>query len=115
ARLRALIRRPIHLSGNCLNLGDLSLDAAAHTVKKAGKEVTLLPKEFALLEFLMRHPDQIFSQEAILSRVWASTSESVPDTVRFHIASLRKKLDSDGEESIIQTVHKAGYKLVVRD
>jgi len=80
-------------------------------VHRSGDEISLLPKEFALLEFLMRHPNQVFSAEAILDRVWASESEASPETIRTYIKRLRKKLDLEGQPSILSTVHGVGYKL----
>lgn len=111
ARLRALIRRPVRVLSKLLTVGDIELDPQSRLVTKAGKHIHLLPKEYTLLEFFMRYPNEVFSQETILNRVWSSDSEVVPDTVRFHIAGLRKKIDTEGKQSLIKTVHKAGYKL----
>lgn len=111
ARLRALIRRPVRLLAKTLNAGDITLDPQSRSVTKAGQPIHLLPKEYTLLEFFLRYPNEVFSQETILNRVWSSESEVVPDTVRFHIAGLRKKIDSEGKPSLIKTVHRAGYKL----
>lgn len=111
ARLRALLRRPEQaISGN-LTAGDVTLDPFGRHVFKAGKEVELLPKEFALLEFFMRHPGQVFTPEAIVDRVWAATSEVSPESVKTYIARLRTKLDVPGSASIIDTVRGAGYRL----
>lgn len=111
ARLRALIRRPVRLLAKTLNAGDISLDPQSKAVTKAGQVIHLFPKEYTLLEFFLRYPNEVFSQETILNRVWSSDSEVVPDTVRFHIAGLRKKIDTEGKPSLIKTVHRSGYKL----
>ncbi|HEY9784881.1 MAG TPA: response regulator transcription factor [Candidatus Obscuribacterales bacterium] len=111
ARIRALLRRPAELKENVLKVGDIEVDPKGFRVTKAGQEVHLLPKEFALLEFLMRHPNQVFSPEALLDRVWSAESEASPDTVRVHITKLRSKLDSEGAPSLIRTLHRQGYKL----
>lgn len=111
ARIRALLRRSSGGVMNILQVGDLVLDTEMYRVTKAGVDVQLLPKEFALLEFLMRHPSQVFSAEALLDRVWASQADVAPDTVRTCIKRLRRKIDGDSEESIIQTLHGVGYKL----
>lgn len=113
ARLRALMRRASRVAQatGVIKIGDVELDPHRRVVSKAGKEVHLLPKEFALLEFFMRNPGQVFSQEALLDRVWSSESEVAPDTVRVHIRKLRSKLDSDDGDSLIRTVHREGYCL----
>ena len=67
---------------------------------------------FALLEFLLRHPNQPFSAEAIMDRVWPSESDASPDTVRLHIMRLRKIIDEPDKQSIIRTLHRVGYMLV---
>lgn len=112
ARIRALLRRTVGKATNILIMKDLVLDPVSHAVTKAGEPIELLPKEFALLEFLLRHPDEVFSLEALLDRVWKSESDSSPDTVRTTIQRLRKKIDRDGEPSMIGTIHRVGYHLV---
>jgi len=111
ARVRALLRRPAPVSGNVLNVRSLVLDTSACRVTKDGHELHLLPKEFSLLEFLMRHPNQVFSADALLDRVWASDTSALPDTVRTHIKTLRKKIDDEDSPSFIRTIHGVGYKL----
>ncbi|MBC7999202.1 MAG: response regulator transcription factor [Leptolyngbya sp.] len=111
ARVRALLRRPTAFSGSILQAGSLALEPNSFKVTRGGAEIALLPKEFALLEFLMRHPGQVFSAEAILDRVWTSESEASPETIRTYIKRLRKKLDVEGQPSILGTVHGVGYKL----
>lgn len=112
ARLRALLRRPASVQANVLIAGHLSLDPATRQVQARGKELSLQPKEFALLEFLMRHPHQPFSSEAIIERVWSSDTEAAPDTVRIQIMRLRNKIDETGKESMIKTLHRVGYMFV---
>lgn len=113
ARVRALMRRVG--GGNevatVLKARDLVLDPASHEVTRNGNKISLLPKEFSLLEFLMRHPEEVFSSETLLDRVWSSESDVSPDTVKVHINKLRSKIDVDGETSLIATVHRVGYKL----
>lgn len=111
ARVRALLRRSGELKMNVLTCGDIVLDPQGFKVTKDGKDVSLLPKEFALLEFFLRHPNQVFSPEALLDRVWSAESEASPDTIRVHITKLRGKIDTDGQPSIIKTLHRQGYKL----
>lgn len=111
ARVRALLRRPQSIVENVLKVADISLNPRTYAVTKSGADIRLLPKEFALLEFLMRHPNQVFSAEALLDRVWRSENDAAPETVRTCIKRLRRKIDGDNEESVIQTLHGVGYKL----
>ncbi|MBA3859368.1 MAG: DNA-binding response regulator [Cyanobacteria bacterium PR.3.49] len=115
ARVRAVLRRPTSYVGDKLSSGGLELDPGNHSARVDGNEVSLLPKEFALLEFLMRHPDQVFSADALLNRVWASASDSSIDALTTCVKRLRKKIDKDGQPSYIKTVHGVGYKLNVAD
>lgn len=109
ARIRALLRRPQGTPGVVLKAGDLVLEPAKHRCLKIGQEIHLEPREFALLHFFMRHPNEVFSSEALLNRVWASDSDSSPETVKTHIANLRRKIDTSGRRSYIRTVHRVGY------
>ena len=112
ARLRALLRRPImSVTGNVLKINDLELDATKHSVSKCGVEVSLLPKEFSLLEFLMRHPDELFSGEALIERVWRSEEYVTSDAIRSTLMRLRKKLAVPEGPPQIVTLHGLGYKL----
>ncbi|MBY0550167.1 MAG: response regulator transcription factor [Candidatus Obscuribacterales bacterium] len=111
ARLRALIRRAGGTVSNVLQLRDISLDPGAFKVTRGGREIQLLPREFALLEFLMRHPDQVFSADTLLNRVWSSDSEATVDAITTCVKRIRKKMDSEGHPSIIKTVHGVGYKM----
>jgi DNA-binding response OmpR family regulator len=114
ARIRSVLRRAIQNPSNVLKEGDLSLDPSKHKVFKNGNEIALLPKEFALLEFLMRHPGDVFSGEALLQRVWHSDSEATIEAVRTCVKRLRQKLDEDKDDSIIETVSRVGYRLNAR-
>ncbi|MBZ0184944.1 MAG: response regulator transcription factor [Candidatus Obscuribacterales bacterium] len=111
ARIRALLRRPTALASNQLVFEDIVLDPQAHKVFRNGEPVDLLPKEFALLEFFMRNPGQSFNTDALLDRVWKSESDTSADTVRVTLQRLRKRIDSKGEPSLIETRHRIGYKL----
>jgi two-component system, OmpR family, response regulator len=113
ARLRALGRRPTTVVSSVLTVGNLELDTVKHRLCKGGVDVHLLPKDFALLEFLMRHPDEIFSSEAILQRVWNLDTEATSDAVRTSVKRLRKKLDESDDEdsSVIENVRRIGYRL----
>ncbi|MCA9802049.1 MAG: response regulator transcription factor [Cyanobacteria bacterium HKST-UBA02] len=111
ARIRALLRRPAELNANQLVFEDLILDPVAYKVFRGREEINLLPKEFALLEFFMRNRGQTFDTEALLDRVWKSESDSSPDTVRVTLQRLRRRIDRQGEPSVIETRHRIGYRL----
>jgi DNA-binding response OmpR family regulator len=112
ARLRAVLRRPAGLMENTLKARDIELEPIKYWVKKGGVEIQLLPKEFSLLEFFLRHPNQVFSADALIQRVWISDSEATGDAIRTCLKRLRKKLnDTDEQDPIIQTIHGVGYKL----
>lgn len=113
ARVRALLRRPVDLLDSVLKVGDIELDPQACKVRRAGAELQLLPKEFALMQFFMRHPGQYFSAARLMSEVWPSDSESGTDALTTCIKRLRKKLDPEGAESVIHNVHGMGYGLKV--
>jgi len=114
ARVRALLRRSPILKPTVLRVADLELDPKNGTVTKGGAPINLVPKEFTLLEFLMRHSNQVFSAGDLLDCIWSSESETSPDTIRPYINRLRSKIDDpDSKESLIKTVHGLGYKLEV--
>lgn len=115
ARIRALLRRHTQSNSRELRIGDLVLDVIARKATFAGEEIHFVPKEFSLLEFLMRHPNQVFSADALLDRVWASDTMASPDTIRTYVKILRKKLGGEGKESLIRTVHGVGYKIETAD
>ncbi len=110
ARVRSLLRRPSAVVSQDLRAKDISLDPVTHQVSKDGKAIDVLPKEFALLEFLMRHPKQVFSAEALIERVWPTDSDSSPGTIRTYVNRLRSKIDTKDQDSLITTVHGIGYR-----
>jgi DNA-binding response OmpR family regulator len=112
ARLRALLRRSADLPSHLLKVRDIVLDPKDHTVKRGEEELQLLPTEFALLEFFMRNPNEVFSAEALLDRVWTSKATGTLSALTTCIKRMRQKIDIEGEPSIIKTVHGVGYKLV---
>jgi DNA-binding response OmpR family regulator len=113
ARIRAMLRRRTVASSSLLTYKDIVLDPLSHKVTRAGKPVHVLPRDFALLEFLMRHPNEIFAVESLLVRVWESDSEASPEGLRVAIRRLRKALDTSEElsDSIIENVSRVGYRL----
>ncbi|HMW89731.1 MAG TPA: response regulator transcription factor [Candidatus Obscuribacter sp.] len=112
ARVQALLRRPQAYAGKLLTVRDIELDTETARVFRAGQELDLTAKEFALLELLMRYPNQSFTLETILNRVWQSDSNASVDTVRTHMKTLRRKLGDTDESGIIRTKRGAGYRIV---
>ncbi|MBX9570854.1 MAG: response regulator transcription factor [Candidatus Obscuribacterales bacterium] len=111
ARVRALLRRPQTAPQVMLIAGPLALDLNARSVSRGGQLLKLLPKEFILLEVLMRFKGQVLSTEDLIEHVWGADSDVVPETVRSHVKALRKKIDEPGQSSIITTVHGMGYRI----
>lgn len=112
-RIKAILRRTSGVAGNQICIGDLVLDPAKYKLTKAGVDVHLAPKDFALLEFFMRNPDQVFSVAAILSRVWSYDSDASSEGLRSAIRRIRKVVDAaeDPAHSMIENVARVGYRL----
>lgn len=111
ARVKALLKRPTTSAQRQLKLRNIVVDQSKHEVFLDGEKVEFYPQEFALLEFLMLHPNQIFSADALLRRVWSTDSESSIETVRVTIMRLRQKLQSEGQRPLISTLRNIGYRL----
>ena len=115
SRLRAILRRPSAIQSDVFQVRNITLDCANHKLSKNGKPVHLKPKDFALLEFFMRHPDQVFSSDALLERVWQNDSEATNQALRVAISRIRKALEDGDDEgsadSIIENVSRVGYRL----
>jgi DNA-binding response OmpR family regulator len=109
ARLRALMRRSIDIVGAVLQVGALKLNSADFMVSRDAEPISLLPQEFTLLEFFMKHPNVIFSSETLIKRVWHGNASV--DTVRTHIKTLRKKIERTAGSPQIKTIHGVGYCL----
>lgn len=109
ARIRALLRRPKPVQSTVLKSGNLELDTVKFQLLKDGKPVKLSAREYALIEFFMRHPGQLFNTDALLNRLWSSESDVLPDNVRVYVNKLRSKIDTRGEKSLIRNIHGLGY------
>jgi len=114
ARLRALSRREPVLLGTELKVGDLVLDTTTRQVTRAGASVELTAKEFALLECLMRHPNQVLSRTVIAEHVWNYDFDNATNVIDVHVKNLRKKIDEEFEPKLIHTVRGAGYRISAR-
>lgn len=113
ARIRALFRRDLRVREPLLQVGALKLDAAAQVIWHGRKKLDMTAKEYAILEYLMRHPGEVISQEEILEHVWGEAVNPFTTVVRVHIHSLRHKLgDESDHPQYIETVRNQGYRLL---
>lgn len=112
ARVKALLRRPQESLGEVLSAGDLTLNTVSHEIKRAGKNITLSSKEYALLEYFLRNQNRVLSKEHIINHVWDFDADILPNTVEVFVAYLRNKIDRPFDSpALIQTVRGFGYKL----
>jgi DNA-binding response OmpR family regulator len=111
ARIRALLRRVPQFTTNSIVVGPVELNVGGHTISVNGKEVQFAPREFAMLEFFMKHAGQVVSTETLLERVWSSESTASSETIYTCVRAVRKKLKDAGADNFIRTVHGIGYKV----
>ena len=111
ARIRAMTRTSFGAADNLLTVADITLDTKTQVVRRAGREVTLSAKEYALLEYLMHNQGIILSREKIENHIWNLDYEGGTNVVDVYISYLRKKLDEGQEKKLIQTVRGRGYML----
>ena len=111
ARITALSRRPNELVPATLQVADIELSSAEQRVLRAGSVVSLTLKEFVLLEYLMRHPNQVINREDLLSHLWDFNYLSFSNVIDVHVKNLRKKLNCYGD-NCIETVRGVGYRIV---
>ena len=109
ARIRALLRRTQSEDTTKLQIGDLVLNLINRRVSRAGNEVQLTNKEFSLLEYFMRHPDEILSRETLSEKVWEETFDTLTNVIDVYINYLRNKVDRQYEPKLIHTVRGIGY------
>lgn len=111
AQIRAMTRTSFGAADNLLTVADITLDTKTQVVRRAGREVTLSAKEYALLEYLMHNQGIILSREKIENHIWNLDYEGGTNVVDVYISYLRKKLDEGREKKLIQTVRGRGYML----
>jgi heavy metal response regulator len=111
ARVRALLRRGGPVRTTVLTLADLQLDPVTHQVTRAHKRLDLTAKEFALLEFFLRHPGQVLSRALIAQHVWGVNFDTFTNVIDVYVNYLRKKIDADFEPKLLHTIRGAGYVL----
>jgi len=109
ARVRTLLRRPRAALPVVLSAGDLTLDPAARAVRRGDEPVELTGREFALLDFLLRHKGEVVSRERILDHVWDDEADAFSNVIDVHLKNLRRKVDRPGAPSLIETVRGVGY------
>lgn len=109
ARLKTIMRRPQFILPDELRIGDVMLNPSLHKLKIGEQDIRLMPKESALLEYLMRHPNRVYSSKDLLDAVWPSEKEATTDTVRSWMRNLRKKLGTAQREDFVKTIPSSGY------
>ena len=117
ARIKALIRRPKNTLNNILEVEDLTLNTDSYEVKRDNKQIILSSKEFALLEYLMRHQNRTLTKAQIINHVWSYDANILPNTVEVFVGYLRNKIDRPfkNKSNLIQTIRGFGYKIGVRE
>ena len=111
ARIRAVLRRGSRLPRAVLQIADLELERVTHAVQRGGHEIALSPKEYALLEFLMRNAGQPVSRAAIIEQVWRLDLDTMTNVVDVYINYLRRKVDFGFERPLIRTIRGVGYQI----
>lgn len=111
ARVRALLRREGRSREPVLRAGDLTLDPATREVRRAERAIELTSKEYAVLEYLLHHPNRVLTRTQIAEHVWDYDFVAMSNVIDVYIRSLRRKLDDDREPRLLHTVRGAGYQL----
>lgn len=111
ARIRALLRRPNETLPEVLKVGELELNPTERKVKRSGKEIPLTLKEFGLLEYFMRHPNQVVNREDLLNHLWDFNYVGFSNVVDVHVKNLRRKLGDENNNGVLETVRGIGYRL----
>jgi two-component system OmpR family response regulator len=119
ARLRLLMRRasagPANAVETALTCEDLDMDLLSRKVRRNGRLLDLQPREFRLLEYLIRHKEQVVTRTMLLEGVWDYHFDPGTNVIDVHVSRLRKKIDAEGESPLIHTVRGAGYRLGARE
>ncbi len=111
ARVRALLRRPAAVVPVTLQVDDLSLDTGTRFAERNGRQISLTSKEYAVLEYLMRHPGEVVTRERISAHAWDDNYDPASNVIDVYIARLRKKIDRGDEMPLLSTIRGAGYRL----
>lgn len=111
ARIRAMTRKHVGSRSNLFTVGDLTVDTRRQTAERGGREIALLPKEFAILEYLMRHPGTVLSREQIEDQIWNYEYAGSSNNVDGYLSRLRKKIDEGRGEKLLHTVRGMGWAI----
>ena len=111
ARIRAMTRKYAGNRNNCFTAGSLTMDVKSHVVTRDGKEITLLPKEFSILEYLLRNKGNVVSREQIEDRIWNYEYSGNSNNVDVYMSKLRKKIDDGYDTKLIHTIRGVGWVL----
>jgi DNA-binding response OmpR family regulator len=111
ARVHAVLRRRTRPVRDVFVFEDLEIDRVSHRVSRGGRIIDLSPKEYALLEFLLRHPGRPVTRSAIIEQVWRMHSESITNVVDVYINYLRRKIDTGADRPLIRTIRGVGYQI----
>ncbi|MBI3619676.1 response regulator transcription factor [Candidatus Roizmanbacteria bacterium] len=111
SRIQALLRRSHKQSQTILTIDDLAVDPLKHVATRAKKVITLTPKEFAILELLLRHKNEVVTRTQIIEHTWDYNFDSLSNVVDVFITTLRRKIDKEVKHKLIHTVHGVGYKI----
>jgi len=115
ARLRALLRRGVPVASTILRVADLELDPARFEVRRDGQSISLTTKEFAILEYFMRHAGELITRTMLLESCWDSSYDGLSNLIDVHVSRLRRKLDLRGARPLLHTVRGAGFLLGERE
>lgn len=111
SRIHALIRRSNQETSPTLTISDLELDPIKHKVARGGNSIKLTPKEFSVLELLLRHKEEVVTRTMVIEHVWDYNFDGMSNIVDVFVASLRRKVDKDSIVKLIHTIHGVGYKV----
>jgi DNA-binding response OmpR family regulator len=111
ARIQAVLRRPTDIQSTVFTIDDLVLDIARQTVTRENKPVNLTRKEFALLEFLLKHNGLVVTRGMLMEHIWDSDLDPFSNTIETHILNLRKKIEKPSKNKLIHSVSGRGYKI----
>lgn len=111
ARVRALLRRPPLQQGTTLQVADLTMDTARREVRRGGNLIELSPREYAVLEYLMRHPNHVLTRTQIGEHVWNFDFYNESNVVDVYVGYLRRKIDKDSDRPLITTIRGVGYRI----
>lgn len=111
SRIQALLRRGKQDVSPVMQVVDLTLDPLKHKVERAGKTISMTPKEFAVLEFLMRHEGEIVTRTMIIEHVWDYNFDSMSNIVDVYVTAIRRKVDKGAKTKLVHTIHGVGYQI----